>query len=350
MGSAKLNYYHDDRKKINYISKCNLDDPDQIFLFFQELSEILNVDVMSLIKDTEDGTWVIRKDKVLKTTDKGFRMTELDHLNPILYTGCKLLTDEKWTRLVDTDDYRIFSIETGILAADYIPEANYDFQVFGLSFCGLCKLGAFQHNFKVFYKSRESCLEMLRTLEVDKPNITSLTKTRLKLMDNWEVREVDEKDEEIIIEDSTDVIGQLMDVEINDSDVLNLITSEPVGDELSGLLDFIMDTDAIYSMKTTHRVQHTRKIFINIKNLKYDLIVRQILQDMKISKQMINSANQLFKAPERKFILYSLISYYDRLYQYENQRSPGGIRLDINQDFLDKFGLSSSDEDIMLNI
>jgi hypothetical protein len=351
MGQSKLTYYYDDSTKKAHIGKVFLDDPDLIYLFFQELAELLQTTVDKLVEKAEPGNWVVVKDRVLKTSDKGFKISELENLTPISYLRCTLSVDEKVTRLIDEDEYRIFNIDTGLLSTDYVPDTKYDFSVFGLRFIDLCNIGAFQQNFKVFYKSRESCLQALHTLDVPRPIITELTRNRLKLSKEWLTKTVDDnKDEEIVIEDNTDVIGDLMDLDIMDDDILKMISSASVDNELSNVLDFIMQTDAIYSMKTNHKVHQSRKIFTTIINLKYDLIVRQLLSDIKMNRQMISMASQMFKPPEKKWIIYSMISFYDRTYLYDNQKSPGGVKLDIGQSFMEKFGFSSSDEEMIINI
>jgi hypothetical protein len=346
MGNTRMNYVYDDNTKMVKIYKSSNDDPDLLYLFLLELSEILNKPIEELLKNVEKGSWIINKNKILKTEDGDFKMYDLTIFNPIVYTKCILQVDDDWIRLLDVDGYRIFNIETGLLATEYIPNEKYDFRVFGLNFIDMCKLGSFSQNFRVFYKSRDQCLNCLNDILVSKPKITSLTRRRLGLREDWDERKILEDKEDIIIEDSTSIIEQMMDVEISQESILEMIQETKIEEELSGLLDFIMQTDVIYSMKTTQRIQHTRRIYQNIRNLKYDLIVRNILMDLKINKQMISSASSIFKMPEKRNVIYSMVSYYDRIYQYESQKSPGGILIDINQDFMNKFGLHTSDEEI----
>jgi hypothetical protein len=323
-----------------------LDDPDHLFLFFKELSEILNVSIDDLIKGCPSGNWVVQKDKVLKISEGGFKMEEMEQINPILYTKCSLIVDDSWTKLEDEDGYRVFSVETGLLSSEFTPEEKYDFQVFGLSFIKMCKIGGFNQNFKVFYKSRDQCLDLLDNLVVPKPSILEITRTRLGLRENWGIKkQEDSKEDEVIIEDSTDIMSFLMDVEVTSESVLKMLDESKDDPELEKIIEFISKTDVIYSMKTTQRVQHTRKIFSTIKNLKFDLIVRQLLLDMRVNKQLMKSINGLFESDLKTFMIYSLISFYDRLYQNSTQTSPGGLTLDISQDFLVKFGLDKTDDD-----
>lgn len=345
-GKSKLNYYFDSDSNRTTIQKVNLEDPDQLFLFFKELAELLDTSVEDLVKNCEPGNWAIVKDKILHVIDGGFRMDEIDQINPILYTQSTLEVDNDWTRLVDSDGYRIFSVETGLLSSEYEPQIDYDFKVFGLSFVSICKIGAFNQNFKVFYKTREGCLEILDDMIVPKPVILEITRSRLGLKENWGTKDKEEdKEEEIIIEDSTDIISKLMDVEVTSETVLKMLEENKGEDDLDMILSFIAKTDVIYSMKTSQRVQHTRKIYGVVKNLKYDLIVRQLLLDMRVNKQLIKSIQGLFVSDLKVFMMYSLISFYDRLYQNNNQSSPGGLTLDVSQDFLNKFELNKTDDD-----
>jgi hypothetical protein len=119
---------------------------------------------------------------------------------------------------------------------------------------------------------------------------------------------------------------------------------------LSDILNFVMGTDVIFSMKTTQKIQQSRKIFLRIKNLKYDLISHQLLNNMKVNKTTLDSIGYLLKHRDRKYIMYSIISHYDRTYIIGGHQSPTGVLLDVNQNFLDKFKIDLDyEEDLKID-
>jgi hypothetical protein len=350
MGTHKLNCHYDHKVNSYEFQKFNIEDPELLFNFFSELATILDMEIKNILLYVKNGPWMLVDDKIIKTNGDGFMLIEMDQISPISFSGCSLLIDNDWTRLVDSEGYRIFNVETGLLASEYIPNDEYSFRVFGLEFNDICKIGAFNQNFNILYKSRSESLRLLNDLDVNKPFVTEITKKRLNLSGDWNERKIESVVDDITIEDKTDIVSELMNADFTIDDFKELI-SQPQEDDLKDMVDFLINTDIIYSMKTTQKVQHTRKIFSIVSHLKYDLIVRNLLFDMKINKQVITSIGSLIRSKDRSNIMSSLISYYDRVYQTDSLRSPKGIFLDIDYEFIRKFEVYSplTEEEIKID-
>ena len=340
-GHHKLNVYYNSESDKYFYQKIGLESPEMLFEFIKEVSSITDKNINELTTKTLQGSWMVQDDRVIKTMGQGFKIDEMEETYSINLDECKLLVSDDWTRLVDSAGFNIFNIETGLISTDYRPDIKYDFRVFGLSFIKMCNLGCFNQNFNVLYKSRKDCLEVLDDIEINRPKVTAITMRRLGLHDGWSERKIEALSDDITLEDKTDIITDLMDVgdfNIND---LTLLLNDDEDKAIHEMVDFLLKTDVIFSMKTIQRIQHTRKVFQICKNVKSDLVCRLTLFDMKINKQVIRSISQIMRNGNRGNILNSLISFYDRIYHTEGQQSPKGIAMDIDEDFLIKFGIKS---------
>jgi hypothetical protein len=340
MGSHKLNCYFDQRTNLYYLSKYNLDDPELLFSLFKELISILKISSDVFLKQVQVGDWLIVDDKILRSNKNGFRIAEAFETNPIMLNDCYLVVNEEKTSLYDKYDYNLLNIETGLL--DYTGPINleFDFECYGLSFIDLCKIGAFNQNFNSLYHSKEETLSIIKNLKVSKPKISEITKKRLNLVD-WETRGEEKIEYKMEVEDRTNIMKFFMEIDTSELKLEDIQSKDPLEDMLS----FLIDTDVILSMKTTQKILQTRKIYNIVRGLKYELICHHFLSEMRINKFIISSVSKLLQSKdEKKYILYSLINYYDRIYQYEGYQSPTGLILNINKDFINKFDLTLNEE------
>jgi hypothetical protein len=285
--------------------------------------------------------------KILQTNGDGFELKESDQVSPIVFTGCKLLVDDKWSRLTDIDDYRIFNIETGLLSCTYTIDPRYDFRVFGLYFSDLLQLDAFDQNFNVMYKRKQLVVDSIPDLDVSRPEVSNFTKERLPFCQDWGTVHDDEKiEEDIVVEDTTDYMQLFIEADLPDDVSKFLDPSDDLGLlRVDEIISYLMESDAIFSMKTTQRIQHSRKIFNIVKNLKYDLICYNMLSEMKISSTTIKMMRKSLKPEYKRNVEYCLVSLYDRLYHYPGASSPKGIHIMIDKLFLEKFKVISEDDD-----
>ena len=232
---------------------------------------------------------------------------------------------------------RVLSLDTGLLTTYARPTDDMDFKVFNMSFLRACEIGVFNQDFNVLYKSRDECLNAIDDVVVSKPKITQQTIDRLRLS-NWEEIRVEEGIKDIIIEDMTSYFASLIETDIEMPD--DLLTDDPIAD----MLAHIERTDLTSSTLTTQRIQNTRKILWNLATLKYNIICHQLLSDMRVSKATIQSISSIITNGNRRHIIFSLISLYDRTYQHDGQLSPRMINMNINQDFLVRFKIKTPDE------
>jgi hypothetical protein len=342
MGSRKLKCVYDDKLQQYNLSKIGMSDPELLYSFIRELTEILKISIDELLSKCSKGDWILMDNKILKSTINGFSFKDDETIlaNPMI--NCILTVDDEKTSLLNDAREPLFNIETGLLSTSFTINEDNDFPVFGLSFIKIVDIGATMQNFDVLYKSRAQTLEILDDMLVPKPSITELTQTRLKLV-GWNIR-VDEKDDaEMLVDDQTPYDAFLsMDTSEMSLDFLQSEWQE--FSMLQNMIDFLKDTDAIYSMKTTQRIQQSRKIFNRIRYLKYDLICHQLLFEMKINKMTLSAISQLIQNGNKKYVVYSLISLYDRTYHNEGQRSPLGLLVNMNEELIMKFKLIVKEE------
>jgi hypothetical protein len=351
MGNKRLNCYYNDRRKIYDLQYKNIDDPILMKLFLDELSGILDCKLQDILDKTRHGSWTIIEDKVLQTIGGGFKMVEMNQISSVNLEMCTLSIDGEWTRLLDNNQRRVFNIETGLLSSYYKPELDYDFRVFGLNFLDLCQNGCFDQSFDVRYKSKLLSLSMLIDLEVNQPDVSSITKRKLPFTQTWDLASHENLSEDIILEDTTEIFRQMMEVK-QTQETLSMINQQEVPglspesiERINSIIGYVMQTDATFSMKTSLRVQHSRKIFLIIKNLKYDLIGHQILDNQQINSQTIKIAKKIVEDQYKTNIVYALTSIYDRMYAYEGQLTPTGVNLKVDKSFLQRFPIFLDDEE-----
>ena len=282
----------------------------------------------------EKGDWVLRERMIIRSTESiGFKMTDTNMFQNMSFPKCELEVDEKWTKLIDGFGRQVYKVETGLLSTDEKVPAKHDFRVFGLKLSDILSIGAMNQNFHVLYKNRDTLLSVLNDLDVPKPIISDLTKESLKLWD-WDTTREHETDENVELEDATDLVTQLITHEFKDDLTLMFETDDKA---LQDYIDFIIKTDSIQSMNTSVRVQQSRKLFNKIQNLKYDLIASQVLIELKINKQIIAMCSKFFQGKARLAVNYSLISLFDRTFFLKEHVPLANVTMNISMEFNQKF-------------
>jgi hypothetical protein len=261
---------------------------------------------------------------------------------PIHFGKCHLEVDHDWTKLVNENGYKLYSIETGVLNTLFEIPPEFDYRLFGFSISTLSKNGVFDQYYSASYKSRNQLLSMLDDLIVPKPEISEVTKERLGLSGNWGDR-YEEKipdEEEDVDFNFDDFLDEVINFDVQPEDFI-----VPKDDDwnLDEFITFLTTTDAILSFKTTEKTRSARQTFLMLKYLKYDIISRMILPDGRINKEMIGTFSEIKFIHSKNFMLYSLISFYDRTYYSTGEQSPKHISTYLNDEFLSKFKVREID-------
>jgi len=345
MGSNKLNCFYSQYKDEYSFIKSGIDDPIVLKDFFDELSKIIEIPLVTILAKVKNGKWSIIDNKILQVQSGGFLIQEKDQLDYIAFDQTRLEVDAEWTRLVDTGGYRVYNTETGLLSCFYDIPDEKDFRVFGLSFKKMMKLGAFNQNFNVLFVSKSDCLNLLDDLEVERPKISDITKRRLIWTSNWDTAREEKLSNDIVIEDTTEsFINDLINQDFSRDEYKDILPNISQQTKFDDIIQFLLETDVIFSMKTTQRIQHYRRVFLIVKNLKYDLICSQITSNLKVSNPLIKAMKRLIKDEYKLHLEWSLVSLYDRTYQSEGSRSPEDLVLNINRDFLKRYQIISDDD------
>jgi hypothetical protein len=345
LGSNRLYCYYSQELDMYYFQKRNNTDPTMLWEMFSELSELIGVSIDIMISKCPKGQWFQEKNKILRTIN-GFEIREAVVNEPIDFSNCELEVDDKWIRMQDPGGYRIFSMETGLLSTDYIPEKKYNVKFYGIDYNKMCENGVFRVGFSPLYHDRNKFLEMMDDLIVPQPKVSDMTKNRLKLSENWESYKEDAEVNLSYI-DETSFVEELMSADISSiaAEIQKEVENKEIDQSAADMVLFLMSTDSIVSMKTDARIHQTRKLFMRIKNLKYDLISINFLNDLRVNKRIISIIGSIVKNGLKKYILFSLISLYDRSFQVDGHESPTNIVLNINQNFITKFGVRTKEEE-----
>jgi len=326
--------------KYFFKKNSDLNDPEKLWLFFNEFMDILQVKWEEIQRNTSGGQFHIENNKVIRSVDRlGFNINNMRVVEEVSFEGCSLDVDESRTTLV-VDETKIFSIETGLLNTYATCGAEFDFIVFNMKFSDLCDMSVFNQNFSLLYKDRSYYLKYLNDLTVTKPKILQSIKERLRLTDWDEVDRFPEEKESFGLDDFSSFIPELLNIEVDSS----IIRDGDVG-IMDEVIDFLIDSEVVNSMQTTHKLQHTRRIFKIVQNIKYDIICYQVLLDLKLNYHIIRTVSNIFSNGRKRMILYSLISLYNRM--NVAGPSPRNIDLSLNPDFVEKFDLVTKEDDIL---
>jgi hypothetical protein len=341
MGNKKLRCEYNEKKKLYSLTKQNIEDPELLHKFISELASLLQTAIPNIIAKSGNGNYIVQDDKILQTIGDGFliRDSKINHIDK--FQKCHLKVDNQWIKLVDDVGHQLFNIEIGLLNSTYIASKKYDFEVFNMRFVQLCKMGAFDQNYTVAYKTRRELLKYLDNINVFKPDVTQSTKDRLGLPKDWGERKKEDVEEANDEYDESMDMQFYIDVDLNPEDFKDIIGKSTEEWPVTELLNFLGNTDAIFSMNVSPKIQNTFRLFNLIKYLKHDIITRMFIVNNKINKEIISSLSTFLIDSNKRPILYSLISYFDRLHQVPSLSAPSGLTLDVCEDFLQKFNVST---------
>jgi hypothetical protein len=352
MGDQKLLCHYNSENDEYNLSKSNLIDPSVIYQFLIELCSILDIPIVSLIKKMGKGDWIIENKKALREQKVGFKLIDGVIDVALNLYDCSIKIDKENDRVILLDGLgkQIYSVEMGVIPTEFYETDLPDFEIFGLSFKQLCEIGAFSMGFNVLYKSKKETFKLIQhELIVDKPRISGITQQRLKLDKEWSLRIEKESKQEELAETKiqlSDTTGYsqffFTNVEEVKEKIVDWITT-PFDDFLTAF----SGTDFFNTMKTSYELMNTTKLFLQLRNLKYDFICHQVLSDMRINKECFGVVNKVLPDNLRRPVLWSMISLYDRMYSNTNMISPKGVHISLSEDFLQL--ISSEMEELDLN-
>jgi hypothetical protein len=238
-GSSRLSVIYSEHNNEYQFVKDNLNDPEFLYEFFEEISEILNISLKTLLENTPRGQWLILDDKILKSTGGIFSITERKIDLAIDYSGCQLVVTDETTYLNDYQNRKIYSISTGLLPVGICDLEYEDFEIFNMSFSDIHHIGSFNQNFSVSYKSPSELLSVIKSLETDRPKISKHTREKLELKEDWKVYEgqLDIKEQELTVVDRTsNFFESLIMVPIEEIKTMELLN---VNWDSNPLIDFL---------------------------------------------------------------------------------------------------------------
>jgi hypothetical protein len=336
-GVNQLTVKYDSKTNKYKMYKHKIDDPELLYEFLNEFSSIINSTLNEVLDKTNNGKWVIDKNKALKAQEGKFDIIELSTSELVTFNETKLFVDDEKMTLQDEFGVKLFRIETGLIESRYVPKEDFDFNVFGLSFVKICAMRAFTNSFNLLYLSKKSSVNCLDDLSVDKPMLSEETVKRLNL-NNWDLIGETKTDDFQVGISSIDVFEDLIDIDFAElQETIELDSPE------EDLLNFLTTSNLLHSMKTTLKIQQNRKIFNTIKNLKYELICHNILHDMKINKSIISSISKIISGKNKIFILYSLLFLYNKTQYLSGYKSPENVIFQISSEFSNTFNLDQDE-------
>jgi hypothetical protein len=352
-GKNRMFFSYNESKQRFDIKKTDFDDPSTIFSFISELCDIFDLKMSMFQNMVERGRWII--DEKTKTTvfsghDLGIKILRTNSNSYDDYGDVSIQLDENFTNLVNYTGKKIMSVKTGLLSCSGPPTFEFkDFKVDGVSLINMAKIGVMTNGFDFQYKSRSEILNVLEDINVERPeSITYMTKQKLNLKSDWSIREQDSKDdlEMEINEDETrqkleanklNVMQRFMDFDESElkeeGTFSNLI-------EMGNFVDDFMTTDFFVGTSTTSTLSFPKKIMKNVLTFKALAVCHQLLPSMRINKNSFSLIKTI--TTEKKNIFHALLTYYDQLY-HTDAESPGGVFIDISDDFLQKFYLQTID-------
>jgi hypothetical protein len=328
LGKNKLRIRYIQRSDRYIFSKNDFDDPTLIFEMFTEIEEVLRIKMAEVTKKTERGDWIIKGEKVLFARDSGFNFRHDRMYTPVYVDDYMMEVTEEKTILLTTHNFkRVFTCTTGLLNHTATTTPNENFQCYNIEYHDLISQQCFTTTFDV-----ESCTDrvihtLLKSLEVSKPPVSQRTIDRLELPNSWNVRNIDFQDEEEVLISKTEskemnFVEWLIEDEKEVEETLKNIDWE-----YSSLQDFVKEFafgDFFNSIQLISDIQFPKKTFQRIKNLKYDCLALSVTYMGIINKSTINYLIQSIQ-DGRKYVLYALVSRYDRTVSDHGAVSPDKV-------------------------
>jgi len=323
MGKNRMRItYHDKTDKFT-LYKTDFEDPDLLYEFLNEICNLLDITKETIIKRSEPGDWIIKSNKVLYAPKVGFLIKSTRMTHPPYFIETKLSIQEDMTTLRDNWGYKLYASQTGLYNCHYEANTLPDFQSYGVSFQKMLKEGVFNRNFDISVKQKDTLRNLLDDIKVERPTVSSVTKQRLNLSENWIIS--DEKEEQVVeVQSETKQAS-----EINYYEEFMKISEEEIKDigvkwDFDPLMTFIEEfksTDFFNTTNVVYEINYPRQVFNTIRSLKYDCISLLITDKGSINKTTIDNLNNILESG-RQAVIYSLISRYDRLVANRSGESP----------------------------
>lgn len=328
--------------------KSDFDDPTLLYHMFKELADLTQSTISDIFHRMEAGKWVIDEKKEVITfvhSDVGVLIARDNKAKFLDFGESNLKLNFSECSLLDYSNRRIMSCQTGLLNCSHLPTFDFksDFSINGVTLEDMIKLGVLSHNFDIQYKTKKEVLSVLNDIEMPKPNVTSLTISKLKLPGKWEIceRNVDTKSNlEVDLDKKMgfeEYKNTMMDVDMTGF----TLDDSP---ELDGMEEFTLaelNQAFFVSTSTTTIMTFPRQILNNVIHFKENAICHQLLKSMKISPQTLDIIMATLKTHRRE-IYYALVSYYDQMY-HTDQGTPPIMQIDFNLEFFSKFDVEIYD-------
>jgi hypothetical protein len=295
-------------------------------------SVMLQMNEEDFVKKCERGNWLLEETTVIPTNEGfGFKISHANIPEPS-FDIQNMVVDEDFTSLINTSNETIYKIGTGYLRSTIkiqIPD-DLDFDLFGLKWNDLNRIGAFNDEFDILRISPDERLSCLKDLNVIKPRISELTKKKLEIED-FDNEESKYEELSIDVESKMDDDDYMMAFINQEPASLKMEEEDPI---LSILADFKVE-DLFKGFEKVPVMIKTKQIWNRIKSLKCTIIATFCCDMSTLNKRTIHTLKKRWS--DYPTLYWSLIKVYDSIYTSEELSSPRGMNLKINDDFSDKF-------------
>jgi len=254
------------------------------------------------------------------------------------------------------------TVGTGLLEADRLPSYNIDdLLIRGVSFSELVQQRIMTNSFTFNTANRTKLLDLLGYIECRRPDkIQPMTKKKLNLPDSWKVADekYDESENtEVEIEFKLsdddkrgvdDLIARMMNDFKSDAKTdptfTKILKESNWEDFIDNVHQFVEGFDINFTKPVEFSLNHSRRILHHIYNFNEYCICSQVLDEMRINPQTIRAIGNHFK-DNRTNIVNALVTYYNDLLHTTSISTPEGVLMNINQDFIDRFDISTRADD-----
>jgi hypothetical protein len=324
------------------------DNPRVNYDLFVEASQILELTLDDLISNFKKGNYLLVSDKMIVSTVANGFYVKIDRFPDIRFHPQDVSFEKVYgmdmISLYDRQQRKIMSTHMGLLATDYVPTIGEfpEIIVDGLYLTQLSELRIFSNNFSFDYINKETCLDILQDLNVNRPRISAITKSRLSGIVDRDWPEKNWNDQ--MIETETQVIEEKMNPQFDMTEFMDADIDETFLenmdfeiDQFDDYLDPDIDLNIMSALSMTRIKFQPAIIWERFLSIKYNLIARSCVDLQALSKDTIR---WVYAMTKNKGIAYSLIYMYDKIYVSEDMRSPPYSSIVIFNNFLDKFNLN----------
>jgi len=335
----------------HYIRISELSDPSLVYELLSNACHLVQTNICDLKLDI--GSHVIINKQVIPISDPNGIKLYNESIPDIKITINSLDITEsngiKYFNLTDMDGYQIMKSLIGLLPTDYVPYNGEitEFWIDGISIYDLSEIRIFGVDFEFSGVDPESIVLLLNDLEVPRPKISEITKTRLKglISNDWEVKglnEYYEDDEGSTTEEKIKSDDDFLTLRVTNEELNQIV--KPENDDITDMLiDFDMDIGLVQNLPMVTAKFRPQRILDRVLYCKYNFIARACMDPIYLSK---TSIKLVYKNTGNKFLVYSLIYLYDKLYHNLESPSPKIMKLNVRESFIKKFSLFEDEYEI----